>query len=166
MKGVEENMSNDDIIELISSTGRFLFLKYGSDPNPEEKKSVIKSLSELFRNVDQNLLHKKMLQWIKNRRRPPTKKTGDQVKVRRKIKANEQNDSNVVESGLVTENHNDMSEVDEIPSDVVCGVDYLDYQILEEENLRLSKEEDHEMKVDPFVVDSDSNDEYEEYVIS
>lgn len=71
-----------------------------------------------------------------------------------------------MKSGLITENHNDMLEVDEIPLDVVCEADYLDYRKIEDENLRLSNEKDDENIANTIVFGNDSNDEYEEYIIS
>lgn len=124
----KENMNDQNVNELITSAGTFLLAKYGPDPKLEEKKSVIKSLHDLFNYLDQNSLHKKMMQWIKNKRRNPKKALPKKA-------VNDVEELKVIgKKGLiVVQSSSHPIDIEEIPVHVVSKTDYLDYDELGEE---------------------------------
>lgn len=118
-----------------------MFAKYGSSPKLEEKTSIVNSLHELFSHISTPSLHKKMLQWTKNKKRPP-KRAKMKVRKRPKIEAIDQSDGIM----MVTEQNNVEAEYEH----VTCMEEYLHSDEIEDEE----------------VIECGSGSEVEEYITS
>lgn len=84
-----------------------------------------------------------MVQWIKNNRRN-TEKAKQNIAKKKKVQPTVQN-FKADEQVLVTEDHNNVSQIDKKPTQVVCSaVDYLEYDEIDDNGVVSNTCDDNE----------------------